>query len=104
MSEETSPLAPEGADFHIPRIANGVRLYLNANEDHGILQIIGVEDPKATDLEALPPVGEHVIAQIAYDAEQLSVLSYQLQALAQEIARRQEAKREEADGEAKESE
>jgi hypothetical protein len=92
MTEETQTPETEGADFKVARVANGVRLYLNANADHGIMQMIGVENVEEANLDDLPPNGEHVIAQVAYTADQLSTLSYQLQTLSQEIVRLQQAK------------
>lgn len=99
MTEENQTPEAEGADFKIAPIANGVRLYVNANIDHGILQMVGVADPENTNLEDLPPHGEHVLCQIAYTAEQLLLLSGQLESLAQEIIRVQEEKAEADDPE-----
>ena len=61
-------------DIHVTPVAAGVRLYANANFTHGILQLV-TEQATAEDME---PQGDHVVAQVAFDPDQLRTLAEQL--------------------------
>jgi hypothetical protein len=86
----------EGAITTTP-IAAGVRMYVNQNQDHGILQMVTEE---ATGEEEMAPEGPHVLAQVAFTPDNLRALGAQFIGMANHLDASPEPEEEVSDADA----
>ena len=72
---------PNENDIKVTPIAQGIRLYANADLTHGIVQLVTEQAAE----ETMPAEGDHVIAQVAFLPDQLRVMAEQLASLADHL-------------------